>query len=85
MPNMSARYMKGTKRYCQQKNNITVEDDYCINIFNIVIDFHLMELNNKFTEQIIKLLTFSSTLNIIDEFESFKIDDICTLTQKFYA
>ena len=32
-----------------------------------------------------ELLTLSSTLNPIDGFKSFKIDNICTLTQKFYA
>ena len=73
--------MKATKR-CQQKNDITVEHNYCINIFNVVIDSHLMKLNNRFT---MELFTLSSTLNPIDGFKSFKIDDICTLAQKFYA
>ena len=85
MPNISARYMEGTRRFCQQKNDITVEHYYRINIFNVVIDPHLMELNSRFTEQIMKLPTISSALNLIDGFRSFKIDDICTLAQKFYA
>ena len=85
MPNMSARYMEGTKRSCQQKNDITVEHYYRINIFNVVIDSHLMELNSRFTEQTMELLNLSSILNPFDGFRSFKIDDICTLTQKFYA
>ena len=59
MPNTSARYMKGTKRFYQQKNDITVEHNYCINIFNVVIDSHLIELNNRFSEQTMELLTFS--------------------------
>ena len=77
--------MKGTKCSCQQKNDITVEHNYCINIFNVVIDSHLMELNNRFSKQTMEFLTLSSALNPIDGFKSFKIDDICTLTQKFYA
>ena len=77
--------MKSTKRSCQQKNDITVEHNYCINIFNVVIDSHLMELNNRFTKQTMELLTLSSALNPIDGFKSFKINDICTLAQKFYA
>ena len=85
MPNMSARYMECTKRFYQQKNDITVEHNYCINIFNVVIDSHLMELNNRFIEQTMDLLTFSSGLNLIYGFKPFKIDDICTLAQKFYA
>ena len=79
MPNMSARYMEGTRRSCQQKNDITVEHYYHINIINVVIDSHLMELNNRFTEQIMELFTLSSALNPLNEFKSFKIDDICTL------
>ena len=67
------------------ENDIIVEHYYRINIFNVVIKSHLMELNNKFTKQTIELLTLGSTLNPIDGFKSFKIDDICTLTQKFYA
>ncbi|KAK3205473.1 hypothetical protein Dsin_019519 [Dipteronia sinensis] len=31
-----------------------------------------------------RLLTLCSTLDLYDGFKSFKIDDICTLTQKFY-
>ena len=84
MLNMSVRYMEDTKRSYQQKNDITVEYNYCINIFNVVIDSHLMELNNRFTEQTMEFLTLSSALNHIDEFKSFKIDDIL-YTQKFYA
>ena len=85
MPNMSARYMEGTRHFCQQKNDIIIEHYYCINIFNVVINSHLMELNSRFTEQTMELLTFSSALNPIDGFKSFKIDDIFTLAQKFYT
>ena len=48
-----------------------------------MIDSHLMELNNRFTEQPMELLTLSSVLNHIDRFKSFKIDDICTFAQNF--
>ena len=50
-----------------------------------MIDSHLMELNNRFSKQTMEFLTLSLALNPIDGFKSFKIDDICTLTQKFYA
>ncbi|XVF73640.1 hypothetical protein PTKIN_Ptkin12aG0218400 [Pterospermum kingtungense] len=85
IPDMTAWYIKGTRRSCQQKNHITIEHYYRINIFNVVIDFHLMELNSRFTEQTMELLTLSSALSLIDGFKSFKIDDICTLARKFYA
>ncbi|KAL5750360.1 hypothetical protein ACOSP7_024963 [Xanthoceras sorbifolium] len=84
IPNMGDRYMEGTRRSCQQRNNITVEHYYHFNIFNVVIDFHLMELNNRFTEKTVELLILSEALNPIDGFKSFSIDAICTLAEKFY-
>ncbi|KDO46461.1 hypothetical protein CISIN_1g038348mg, partial [Citrus sinensis] len=47
-------------------------------------DRHMKELNNKFIDQTMKLLTLSSTLNPIDSFKSFDIDDICNLAERFY-
>ncbi|KAL5820594.1 hypothetical protein ACOSQ3_022476 [Xanthoceras sorbifolium] len=84
IPNMGDHYMEGTRRSCQQRNNITVEHYYHFNIFNVVIDFHLMELNNRFTEKTVELLILSEALNPIDGFKSFSIDAICTLAEKFY-
>ena len=80
MPNMCACYMEGRRR---QKDNITSEQHYHLNIFNVVIDFQLMELNSRFTDQTIELLTLSSALNPINRFKSFDIDAICTLAKNF--
>ncbi|KAH9659990.1 TTF-type domain-containing protein [Citrus sinensis] len=66
-----------------QNDYITVEHYYHYDIFNTVIDFQLMELNNRFTEQTLELLTLSSALNPIDAFKSFKIEDICSLAERF--
>ncbi|KAL5749318.1 hypothetical protein ACOSP7_023921 [Xanthoceras sorbifolium] len=73
-----------TRRSCQQRNNITLEHYYHFNIFNAVIDFHLMELNNRFIEKTVELLILSEALNPIDGFKSFSIYAICTLAEKFY-
>ena len=43
-----------------------------------------MELNNRFIEQTLELLTLSSALNPIDAFKSFKIEDICSLSERLY-
>ncbi|XP_052290844.1 uncharacterized protein LOC102608680 [Citrus sinensis] len=59
---------------CGRNNNIRGEAK----------DFQLMELNNRFTEQTLELLTLSSALNPIDAFKSFKIEDICSLAERFY-
>ncbi|KAL5794981.1 hypothetical protein ACOSP7_003575 [Xanthoceras sorbifolium] len=47
--------------------------------------FQLMELNSRFPEQTIELLTLSMTLSPVDGFKSFDIDDICTFAMKFYS
>ena len=47
MLNMCACYMEGRRR---QKDNITFEQHYHFNMFNVVIDFQLMELNNRFID-----------------------------------
>ncbi|XVF66635.1 hypothetical protein PTKIN_Ptkin10aG0052700 [Pterospermum kingtungense] len=74
MPNMSARYREGTRRSCQQKNDIIVEHYYHVNIFNVVIDFHLMELSSRFNEQNMELLTLSSSLSQLINFTRTKLD-----------
>ena len=48
------------------------------------IDFQLQELNNRFCELTVDLLTLSSALNLKDAFRSFKISDICNLDENYY-
>ncbi|KAH9771368.1 TTF-type domain-containing protein [Citrus sinensis] len=84
MLDMSDCYMEGTWRSCQQKDYVTVEHHYYFDVFNAVIDFQLMELNSRFSEQTVELLTLSSTLDPVDGFKSFDIDNICSLAEKFY-
>ncbi|KAK2652129.1 hypothetical protein Ddye_011985 [Dipteronia dyeriana] len=85
IPDMNACHMEGTKHSCQHKYNITVENYYHFSIFIVVIDYQLIELNNRFSEQTIELLTLSIALSPVDVFKSFDVDDICTLTNKFYS
>ncbi|XP_073015649.1 uncharacterized protein [Primulina eburnea] len=75
---------RGTKRSCQLKNNITVHDHYHFEIFNAVIYFQLMELNERFPESTMELLTLSNALSPVDGFRSFSPCDICSLVDKFY-
>ena len=63
VPDMNARYMGGTGRSCQQHDYITFEHFYRVTIFITVIDFQLMELDSRFTEQTMELLTLGSCLN----------------------
>ncbi|XP_057506574.1 uncharacterized protein LOC130789789 [Actinidia eriantha] len=84
MPMMDARYKEFTGRSYQQKDHITMEHYYRIDIFNAVIDFQLGELNNRFNEGAMELLILSSALEPRDGFKSLDIDKICTLAEKFY-
>ncbi|ESR42238.1 hypothetical protein CICLE_v10013343mg, partial [Citrus x clementina] len=61
-----------------------VEHHYHFNVINVVIDFQLMELNSRFSEQTVELLTLSSALDPVDGFKSFDIDNIFSLAEKFY-
>jgi hypothetical protein len=82
IPDLSARYIEGRCR--NQKNHITVEYYYHFDIFNATIDFQLQELDNRFGEKAMELLTLSSALDPKDAYKSFKINDICILAEKYY-
>ncbi|CAL2231487.1 unnamed protein product [Prunus armeniaca] len=84
MSDMNALYKIGTCHSCQQRDDITVEHHYRVDLFNDTIDYQLEELNTRFSEGTIDLLTLSSALDPSNDFKAFKIDDICKLAKKFY-
>jgi hypothetical protein len=61
-----------------------MEHHYHFDRFNVAIDFQLQELNCRFGENAVKLLTLSSALDPKDGYKSFKIDDICSLVEVYY-
>ena len=81
---MSVTYKVWGGRSCQQQDPITVEHYYRIDIFSVVIDFQLLELNNRFSEGAVEILRLSSTLDAMDAYKSFEIENICSLAEKFY-
>jgi hypothetical protein len=62
-----------------------MEHYYHFDVFNATIDFQLQELNFRFGERAMELLTLSSALDPNDAYKSFNIDDICSLTEKYYS
>ena len=84
IPDMSARYIMGRGRSCHQRDHITIEHRYRFDIFIAAIDTQLQELNSRFSDQTMKLLNLSSTLEPKDAFKSFNVDSICSLVVKFY-
>ncbi|XP_059446513.1 uncharacterized protein LOC132178069 [Corylus avellana] len=83
IPDLGARYVKGRGRL--PRDYITVEHHYHFDVFNAAIDFQLQELDCRFGERAMELLTLSSALDPNDAYKSFNIDDICSLVEKYYS
>ncbi|PIA35273.1 hypothetical protein AQUCO_03600147v1 [Aquilegia coerulea] len=84
IPDMNDRYRSGTRRSCHQKDDITIRHHYHFDLFIVVIDHQLMELNHRFTDDAMELLKLSSAFDPRDAYKSFDINDICTLAEKYY-
>ncbi|XP_059650673.1 uncharacterized protein LOC132296491 [Cornus florida] len=79
IPDLSSRYVEGMGRHCQQQDHITVEHHYHFDIFNSAIDLQLMELEHRFNNEVVELLTLSSSLDPSDSFKYFNVEKICNL------
>jgi len=86
VPDMNARYTRARSRSCRQneESSMTMEHHFRIDVFIAAIDFQLQELDNRFSEHAVELLCLSAALSPLDAYKSFKIDDICSLVEKFY-
>jgi len=86
VPDMNARYTRARGRSCPQneESSMTMEHHFRIDVFIAVIDFQLQEIDNRFSEHAMELLSLSAALSPQDAYKSFKIDDICSLVEKFY-
>ena len=63
VPDMNARYVARFGRSCHQQEDFRNEHYYKVDIFNAGIDSQLQELNHRFSEHAMELLTLSSTLD----------------------
>ncbi|XP_042388004.1 zinc finger MYM-type protein 1-like [Zingiber officinale] len=84
IPDFNAQYIARRGRARHQQDEITVDHHYRVDIFNVVIDSQLQELNSKFNDNTVELIILSSALDPREMRISFRIDDICRLVQKFY-
>ncbi|CAH9134491.1 unnamed protein product [Cuscuta epithymum] len=82
VPNMKSPYVAKRKRNDQE--GFDIERHYRVDMFYATIDSQLLELNSRFSEQIMDLLTLSGALDPKDSYKSFNIDDICSLVDKYY-
>jgi hypothetical protein len=86
VPDMNARYTRARGRSCHQneESSMTMEHHFRIGVFVAAIDFQLQELDNRFSDHTVEFFRLSAALSPQDAYKSFKIDDICSLVEKFY-
>ncbi|KAK8328803.1 hypothetical protein V6Z11_A11G275100 [Gossypium hirsutum] len=82
VPDMDSPYV--VKHDCHQHVDFNVEHHYRVEIFNAAIDSRLLEINSRFNEQTIDLLTLRSALDPKDAYKSFNMYDICCIVEKYY-
>ena len=82
IPEMNARYTAG--RALVHNDHIAIEHHFRANIFTIVCDAQLEELNNRFKDDVMELLVLRSALDPRDGYKSFNIEDICKLANICY-
>ncbi|XP_024625983.2 uncharacterized protein [Medicago truncatula] len=83
IPDMSAQYVLG--RGQSRQTNVTMVHHYRIDIFLVVIDSQMKELNLRFNEQNVELLRLSTTLDPSNNYKEFNIDNICRLAETYYS
>ncbi|XP_022854958.1 zinc finger MYM-type protein 1-like [Olea europaea var. sylvestris] len=81
IPDLESLYKVGP---CRSRDPITMKHHYHFHVFSEAIDYVLMELNTRFNDTSVELLTLSAALDPRDSFASFNSYDICTLAEKFY-
>jgi hypothetical protein len=81
---MNARYVEKRGQARHQQANFTIEQHYRVDIFCASIDSQLQELNHWFSEHAVELLILGLALDPRASHESFRIDDIYQLVNKFF-
>ncbi|KAL8473399.1 hypothetical protein ACS0TY_030293 [Phlomoides rotata] len=79
VPNLDYPYKVG-----RSYRKTTIEHHYHFEVFSGAIDYILMELNTRFNDVYVELLSLSMALDPKKSFESFNNDDICKLAKKLY-
>ncbi|KAK9735138.1 hypothetical protein RND81_04G186100 [Saponaria officinalis] len=84
VPNMEDHYIYGRGRFRQPKDRVTNLHYFRYDVFIAAIDSQLHELDFRFNDEMIELLSLSSSLDPKRKFQNFKADDIYKLVSKFY-
>jgi hypothetical protein len=67
-----------------QPDKLTKEHYFRVEIFRATLDTQLFELNRRFNEKVMDLLSTSATLIPRNKFRGFNASDICEMVKKYY-
>ncbi|XP_074592442.1 uncharacterized protein LOC141848299 [Curcuma longa] len=81
---MEQTYILRGGRARRQPDHFTNERFFRIEVFLVTIDTQLQELNYKFNEKVMDLLSIMATLVPRNEFRSFNAGEICKMVEKYY-
>ena len=73
IPDMSCPYKGGRGQSHSERDQLTMEHHFRVDIFMVTVDSQLEGLNNRFKEYVMELLVLSSALDPRDGYRSFKI------------
>ncbi|GMI99441.1 hypothetical protein like AT1G19260 [Hibiscus trionum] len=83
VPDMNATY-SDIIRSQRNKDIVSVEHHYRVDVFTATMDQQLHELNSRFSEQTTELLILSMALNPSCGYKHFNVEKICHLAEKYY-
>jgi hypothetical protein len=81
---MSATYNLRGARTRHQPDHFTTEHYYRVQNFLMVVDTQIQEINCKFNDATIELLTLTNALIPKDGYVGFNVDDIVGPVEKYY-
>ncbi|KAL7596353.1 hypothetical protein Lser_V15G28107 [Lactuca serriola] len=84
VPDMQAPYTSTRYRPRKNDNQFTFAHFYRVDLFTSTLDKQLHELNSRFNDQAMELLSLSSTLVSKEHPKVINIDQICLLVEKYY-
>lgn len=84
IPDMEETYIMRGGRARRQPDHFTKERYFRVEIFRATIDTQLTELNPKFNEKVLGLLSISTTLVPKNGFATFQASEICKMVEKYY-
>ncbi|XP_040258830.1 uncharacterized protein [Aegilops tauschii subsp. strangulata] len=84
IPGLGETYIMRGGRARRQPDRFTKEHYFRVEVFRATLDTQLHELEFRFNDKVLDLLTTSATLIPKNKFRSFKADDICELVKKYY-